>query len=128
VSDKAKALFSVAMQTEIEDETNTLFCSDHWLHGQRIVDIIPRLLATVPKRRINNHTVHEALTRGKCISDIQGALIVGVITEFLHLWYMILNFELQQGVNGNRFWRLATNKHYSAKVAYERFFLGIYNL
>jgi hypothetical protein len=57
VPDKAKALFSVAMQTEIGDGANTLFWSDHWLHGQRVADLAPRLLAAVPKRRINNRTV-----------------------------------------------------------------------
>jgi hypothetical protein len=84
----------------------------------------PRLLAAVPKRRINNHTIREVLTAGKWISDIQGALTVGVIMEFLHLWDMIINIELRQGVNDNHFWRLATDKKYFAKVAYESFFLG----
>jgi hypothetical protein len=124
VPDKAKALFSVAMQTEIGDGANTLFWSDHWLHGQRVADLAPRLLAAVLKRRINNRTVSEALTAAKWVSDIQGALTVGVITEFLHLWDLILKFELRQGVNDIHFWRLAADKKYSAKVAYESFFLG----
>jgi hypothetical protein len=124
VLDKAKALFSVAMQTEIGDGINTLFWSDRWLHGQRIADLAPRLLAAVPKRRINSRTVSEALTAAKWVPDIQGALTIGVITEFLHLWDLILNFELQQGVNDIHFWRLSADKKYSAKVAYESFFLG----
>jgi hypothetical protein len=51
-------------------------------------------------------------------------LTVGVISEFLHLWDILLTFELQEGVNDNHFWRLAANRKYSAKVAYESFFLG----
>jgi hypothetical protein len=117
VPDKAKTLFSVAMQTEIEDGTNTLFWSDHCLHGKRIADLAPRLLDAVPKRRINNRTVHEALTAGQWVSDIQGALTIGVITEFLHIWGMIINTELQQGINDSHFWRLAANRKYSAKAA-----------
>jgi hypothetical protein len=124
VLDKAKALFSVAIQTEIGDGTNTLFWSDRWLHRQRIADLAPRLLAAALKRRISNRTVFEALTTTKWVSDIQGALTVVVIMDFMHLWDLILNFELRQGVNDIHFWRLAAGKKYPAKVAYESFFLG----
>jgi hypothetical protein len=124
VPDKAKALFLVAMQTEIGDGTNTLFWSDHWLHGQRIADLAPRLLAAALKRRISNRTISEALTTTKWVYDIQGALTVVVIMDFLHLWDLILNFELRQGVNDIHFWRLAADKKYHVKVAYESFFLG----
>jgi hypothetical protein len=123
VPDKAKALFSAAIQTEVGDRKNT-FWTDRWLHGQRIEDIAPRLFATIPKRRSNSRTVHEALTARKWVSNIQGALTVGVISEFLHLWGILLNFDLQERVNDNHFWRLAANRKYSAKVAYESFFLG----
>jgi hypothetical protein len=102
VLDKAKALFSVAMQTDVVDGTNTLLWSNRWLHGQRITDLVPRLLATVPRRRINSHTVSEALTTGQWVFDIQGALAVGVTTEFL-TWDMINDTELWQGINDNHF-------------------------
>jgi hypothetical protein len=127
VPNKAKALFLVAMQIEIGDGASTLYWSDRWLQGQWIIDLTPRLLAAIPKRRISSRTVQEGLTAGKWITDIQGALTVGVITEFLQLWDMILSVELQQGVNDNHFWRLAADKKYSAKMAYECFFVGSTN-
>jgi hypothetical protein len=71
------------------------FWTDRWLHGHRMTDIAPRLFATIPKRRINKCTIKEAITARKWISDIQGALFVGVIIEFLHLWDILLDFELQ---------------------------------
>jgi hypothetical protein len=49
----ARAFFSADMQVEVGDGKNTLFWSDQWVHGQRIADIAPRLVAAVPKRRIN---------------------------------------------------------------------------
>jgi hypothetical protein len=76
------------------------------------------------RREESTTVLSEALTAAKWVSDIQGALTVGVITEFLHLWDLILKFELRQGVNAIHFWRLAADKKYSAKVAYESFFLG----
>jgi hypothetical protein len=107
---QGQALFSVAMQTEIGGGASTLFQSEHWLQGQRIADLSPRLLAAVPKRRINSRNVQEGLAAGKWIADVQGALTLGVITKFLQLWDMLLSVELQQGVNENHFCRLATDQ------------------
>jgi hypothetical protein len=53
------------MQVEVGDGRNTIFWSDRWVHGQRIADIAPRLIAVVPKGRIKRWTVHEALTARK---------------------------------------------------------------
>jgi hypothetical protein len=124
VPEQVKVLFSVAMQTEVGDGKNTMFWTDRWLHGQRIEDITPNLFATVPKRRINNRNVHDALTDRRWVTDIEGALTVGVISEFLHLWDILASFELQEGVDDNHFWRLAASGKYSAKEAYEILFLG----
>jgi hypothetical protein len=82
------------------------------------------LFATVPKRRINNRSVHDALTDRKWVADIQGALTVGVISKFLLLWDILYDFELHEGVDDNHFWRLAASGKYSAKEAYESLFLG----
>jgi hypothetical protein len=124
VLDQVKALFSVAMQTEVGDGKNTMFWTDRWLHGQRIEDIAPKLFATVPKRRINSRNVHDALTDRWWVTDIQEALTVGVISESLLLWDILYNFELQEGVDDNHFWRFAASRKYSAKEAYESLFLG----
>jgi hypothetical protein len=68
--------------------------------------------------------IHEALTTRRWVSDIQGALKVGVIIEFLHLWDILSNFELQPEVSDIHFWRFTANGQYSAKVAHEGLFLG----
>jgi hypothetical protein len=114
------------MQTELGDGKSTLFWSDRWLHGQKIADIAPRLAVVVPRTRINKRTVYEALMTRQWISDIQGALTVGVIAEFLHLWD-VLTVQLQPDISDTHFWRLAAQGKYSAKVAYENFFLGAAN-
>jgi hypothetical protein len=58
------------------------------------------------------------------ISDIQGALIVGVITDFFLLWDLLSDFKLQPKIEDRHVWRLASNGQYSAKLAYEDLFLG----
>ncbi|TVU04225.1 hypothetical protein EJB05_50204, partial [Eragrostis curvula] len=49
---------------------------------------------------------------------------IGVIVEYLHLWDILLDLELQHGVNDTHFWRLSSNGVYSAKSAHESMFLG----
>jgi hypothetical protein len=55
---------------------------------------------------------------------IQGALTVGVIVDYLHLWELLMDFPLQTEVEHRHLWRLSSNGQYSAKSAYEGFFLG----
>jgi hypothetical protein len=121
---KAKSFFSVAMQVEIGDGSGTLFWQDRWLHGQRIADFAPRLLAAVPKNRINKCTIQEALCANKWVSDIRGAITVGVMVEYLQLWEVLLNVELQLGHQDTHFWRFTANKQYSAKATYEGLLWG----
>jgi hypothetical protein len=59
---KAQAFFSVAKQIEVGNGANTLFWKDRWINRQRVADIAPKLLATIPKRRVNKCTVQEALS------------------------------------------------------------------
>jgi hypothetical protein len=61
-------------------------------------------LLPLKEKKINKCIVKEALTTRKWISDIiQCAINVGIIIEFLHLWDILLNLELQPGVNYTHF-------------------------
>jgi hypothetical protein len=122
--DKVRAFFSVAMQAEIGDGSRTLFWQDLWLHGQRIVGIAPRLVAAIPNKKINKQTVQEALTENRWALDIQGAIMVGVLVEYLQLWEVLQIVELQPGVQDNHFWRFTENRKYLVKTTYEGLFWG----
>jgi hypothetical protein len=89
-----------------------------------VADIAPRLLAAIPKRRVNKCTVRGALIEHKWVSNIRGALTVGVIVDYLQLWNDLQEVVLQPGVNDRHSWRFASNGQYSAKLAYEDFFVG----
>lgn len=89
-----------------------------------MADIAPRLLQVVPKRKINTRTVQEAITGRAWMSDIRGALSVGAIVDYLHLWNLLLAAELRQNVEDKHIFRLAANGKYSAKSAYEGLFIG----
>ena len=47
---------------------------------------------------VNKRNVQAALTTNNLFADIQGALTVGAVTEFLELWDLIAQVTLQPGV------------------------------
>jgi hypothetical protein len=52
--------------------------------GQNIMEVAPRMFASVPMR-ITRRTVLEELTNHRWISDIQGALTVQVIVDCIQI-------------------------------------------
>jgi hypothetical protein len=109
--------------TKVGDGTNTKFWKDKWLHGKRIADLFPRLFSAIPKWLVNCRTVQEAIVSTKWISDIKGALSVGVLTDYLQLWDLIFGVELQPEVEDKHIFSIAPNGAYSSKSAYEGLFL-----
>jgi hypothetical protein len=114
----------VALYSEIGSRASTLFWSDRWLCGQRIVDIAPRLFETIPKKLINKRTVQEAIEDNFWINDIPGSLSVGALADFLRLWDLVAQVDLYPEKEDKHIFRLAANGKYSAKAAYEGLFLG----
>ena len=119
-----RAFFAAVIYTEVGDGTTTLFWTDRWLHGQSIADLAPHLMAAIPIRRRKKRTVQEALVNHAWVSDIQGGLPVGVLIDYLRLWDILSNFQLQPEMEDKHIWRFSANGQYSAKTAYEGFFLG----
>jgi hypothetical protein len=98
-----------------------IFCTDKWLLGQKISDIAPRRFQTIPMR-FAKRTVQEALQNGKWISDNKGALSVGVLVDYIQLWDLISNIELQAEIEDKHVFCIAADGLYSAKAAYKGLF------
>jgi hypothetical protein len=124
VPKQVRAFFAVAIYSEVGDGTKTLFWTDRWLHGHCIVDLAPRLLATIPKRMPKQRTVKDALANQTWISDIKGARTVGVMVDYLHLCDILADVLLQPDVEDRHIWRFSSDGQYSAKTAYKGFFVG----
>lgn len=112
----------IAVITEIGDGAKTLFWTDRWLHGKNIKELASHVFSLVSKRKLKTRTVIEALTDHSWISDIQGALTVVVIMEFLKLWDLLSEVALHPGVKDSRVWRFSSSKGYSGKSAYDQMF------
>jgi hypothetical protein len=58
------------------------------------------------------------------VSSSQGALTIEIIMEFIQLWDILYDFQLQSEVEDSHIWRLAVSGQYSAKSAYDSLFMG----
>lgn len=87
--------FPIRIFLEVEDRAFTLFWIDRWIYGLRVDDLAPQDFALVPKRRANKRTMKDALNNHSWIYDIQRAITVGVIADFLDLWDILLEVVLQ---------------------------------
>ena len=60
------------MQSKVVNGASTLFWSDRWIGEQRVADIAPRLMETIPSKIINRRTAQEAVRDKLWINDIRG--------------------------------------------------------
>jgi hypothetical protein len=101
-----------------------LFWIDRWLLGKNIAEIAPLLFAAIPKRRRQKTYCARTLLNHAWTLDIQGALTIGIIVDYIQVWDLLIDFQLQSEVEDYHIWRMATNGQYSAKSSYDSLFLG----
>jgi len=68
--------------------------------------------------------VFQALNNRTWVSDIRGALTVQVLIEYINLWELLSNVELQPDVEDTHIWKVSTTGQYTSKSAYEALFIG----
>jgi hypothetical protein len=84
----------MAVETSIGNGKETLFLKDRWLQGHMLEDLASNIVVVVSKRKANQHTVEEALSNNRWIQDVQGWFAMNILTEYLHLWDLLLDVEL----------------------------------
>ena len=78
----AHALFAMAVVTEVGRD-------DRWINGSTVVELAPNLIQLIPKRDRGQRTVSQALNNRRWISNIQGALTMQVLVEYLRIWGLV---------------------------------------
>jgi hypothetical protein len=68
--------------------------------------------SALSQKELLTEGLQQALLNRRWIADIKGAVTVGVIVDYLHLWNILADFSL------------SSNDRYYAKSAYTGFFLG----
>jgi hypothetical protein len=124
VSKEVEGLFKMAVFTEVGNGADTLFWRDKWLKGSKIKNLAPGRFALVPKRTSNRGTVLEALTDDKWVEDLHGNISVAVLMEYVAVWDLLQEVELQPDVPDKHIWRLSPTGVYSAGSAYDALFQG----
>ena len=56
------------------------------------------------------------------IADIKGALMVGVLADYLKLWECLSEIELQPNIEDRHIFSVAPDEKYSTKAAYNGIF------
>ena len=84
---------------------------------------MPHLFGAIATRA-RKQTVYAAITGGQWISDIKGALSLQVLIEYLQLWELLSNIELQPDLEDVHVWKFTNSGVYSTKSAYEALFIG----
>jgi hypothetical protein len=120
-----KNLIAAAIITKLGDGANTLFWKDRWLEGRCIKDIAPALFVLVPLRLANKRLVKDALPNFHWLSDMQGAISVRVIAEFLELCEVLDAVVLQPGIRDRHLWKFSASGDYTSSSAYNALLLGL---
>jgi hypothetical protein len=66
----------------------------------------------------------EALADWRWLRDIHGTLTLQILQEFFLILEQLEGIILQQGIPDKHLWRLSNSGQYTAKSAYDAFFLG----
>jgi hypothetical protein len=75
----------VAVETKVGNGVDTKFWTDQWLHGRNVGELALNLFQLTPKRARRQRSVSQALSNRRRVADIQGALTVQVVVEYLKL-------------------------------------------
>jgi len=119
----AVAMFAVATESLVGNGRTTCFWTDRWLHGSRLEDLAPNVVKCVSLRIRKKRSVFEALQGNTWVTDIQGALGWRGLAEYLELWDMLANVNLNDTEDIHR-WKLEASGIFSARSAYKNFFVG----
>jgi hypothetical protein len=114
----------MSISTNVGNGESTLFWTGCWLQGRKIKDLAPLLFAAIPQARRKRCIVQQAFQNHTWTANIQGVVTIEIIVEYIQLWELLLDIQLQPEVEDTHFWRLSTNEKYSTKLGYDHLFMG----
>jgi hypothetical protein len=100
VHPKAVAMFDFSVQAVVGDGATILFWMDKWIQGKSIADLVPELVAAVPRRFLKQRTVQEALSSGVWVNDIKRDLSDQFFSAFASgFWFSKFSWRQESWIN-----------------------------
>jgi hypothetical protein len=79
------AFFDSSININLGDGNSVLLWLDPWIHGRRVLEVAPDLLANVPKRHRASRTMASIAQSLAWISDISAPCTISVMLQYLEL-------------------------------------------
>ena len=120
--EETRQFFRVSTTWTVSDgKTCHLWC-DHWIEGASIAEIASALILLVPRWRLRQRLVCDALHDCLWIRDIHGALNPAVVIWYIDLWRRIQLVQLR-AEPGIIDWKWTNNGVYTTSSADKTLFL-----
>lgn len=84
-----------------------------------ILDTYPILATFIRDSRLS---VADAIHNRRWVRDVQGGLSTAALAQYLRLWDLLLNIQLQPGEEDRLIWQHTKDGNYSTSSAYKMFF------
>lgn len=118
-----EAIFKAGSRWILGDGKSILFWLDPWLGTESLMDSAPHLFSVI-KRRARTKSVSAALHLRAWVRDIAGGLTGPVLLDYLKVWELTDNIQLDVGQPDSVRWIWTVDGVYSATSAYRSLFLG----
>jgi hypothetical protein len=79
-------MFSVAVESVVDNGQSVLFWFDRLLKGRTISELAPNLFKLISKKTHQQTFFSSGLDNHRWTADIKGALTVQVLGEYLYIW------------------------------------------
>ena len=116
---KVTAAFKSLVKWQIGGGAQILLWKDRWCNGATINDIAPLVVARVRPQVRNKRSLLDALNSHDWASDIVGALCTEGLTQFITLWEILMDVQLDPEAEDKPIWAWNNNGTYTASSAYK---------
>jgi hypothetical protein len=117
-------IFYAATIISLGDDRKTSFWNAPWLGGKSPKDVAPKIFDLCKRKK---WTVAQALHDNEWITKLSTEVTISIehLTQFVQLWVLTRDVQLNDEVEDNITWKLTNNGEYSAASAYKLQFFGL---
>jgi hypothetical protein len=123
-SDQDMELFYAATTITVGNGSKTPFWFAPWLEGKKPIEVAPLIFASSKRK---NWKVAQALLDNAWVNKVALGedFTFEHLAQFIELWTLIQNFNLNENVEDDISWKLTESGHYTTKSAYNLQFMGL---